>query len=68
MGQPELGVVYGGTAQCGCCEHYQRYDWHSRLGQCDASQPRLPGGLWDTDWRQCETFEEEAPAPGIKEA
>lgn len=53
MGQSSLSLVYGGTAQCGRCEHYHRYDWHSRLGKCGANQPKPPAGLWDTDWRQC---------------
>jgi post-segregation antitoxin (ccd killing protein) len=41
---------------CGSCTHFERIDWHPRLGHCARGEPEAPAGLWDTDRRMCAPF------------
>jgi len=45
------------AATCNTCQHFQRFDYHPRLGRCGAGQLEAAAGLWDSDLRRCERHE-----------
>ena len=46
------------TITCGTCAHFNRVTYHQRLGHCGKGEPEAVAGLWDTDRRYCEQWQQ----------
>lgn len=45
------------VAHCGDCTHFERIE-HPHLGHCAKGEPEAIAGLWDSDRRYCEQYQE----------